>query len=427
MKKLLYISYLFPPVGGSGVQRSLKFAKYLPEFGWEPIMLVANHRFLKQPKDYSLLTEVNPKQARYKTFMPDVRWMYKLLWGLRLHKVVDWINRYCFIPDADILWLPFAKRKLNQVLREHKIDMVFITAPPYSVLFLGEYIKKKYGIDYCVDFRDLWTLGVGVADNPPSKRIMYKTSSWEKNILMQAKQVVYVNDTMVEKALQAYPFLNRTKLSSITNGYDETDFTDALVYVPRDKMHIVFTGSLYGRFQPDCIWQATTELVESGNLSADKLCFDIYGANTPSFVLGSYAGNPTITSMVNIHGYLAHPQSINRICSADALLLLSPVGKGSDAESHSKLYEYMRSERPIWAVVGLKSIGAEILQQSGTSFIADSSSLAAIKYTLLLLYDKWKAGELHVLPDTEYISSFERRALTAKLAQVLDSAVEGAK
>ncbi|MDY0151350.1 MAG: hypothetical protein RBS43_03665 [Candidatus Cloacimonas sp.] len=422
MKKLLYISYLFPPVGGSGVQRSLKFAKYLPEYGWEPIMLVANHRFLKQPKDYSLSQDIDPKLIIYRTFSLDIRWFYKLLWGLKLHKLVNLLNSNFLIPDPDIMWLPYAKYALKRIFKEHKIDLVFITAPPYSSLFLGDYVKQRFGVDYCVDFRDLWTKGVGRADNPPPQHIQAKEKEWEKQILIQAKQVLCVNEAMVSKLQQFVPEILRNKFSGITNGYDDTDFASAPAYKRQNEMHIVFTGSLYGRFQPDIIWQALSELIEEGKISAHKIRFEIYGANSPNFVLGRYAADSAIKSIVKILAYLPHHTSIEMICLADALLVLSPVGNGSNTDSHSKLFEYMRSERPILAVVDLHSIGAQILRKSGTSFIADASSCTAVKATIHEMYIKWENAELYVNPDIAYINSFERKALTAKLASVLNSA-----
>jgi len=421
MKKLLYISYLFPPVGGSGVQRSMKFAKYLPQFGWEPVMLVANHLFLKQPKDNTLCHDVCVRS--YPCFSPDIRWLYKLLWGLRLHWLVDAINRNCLLPDPEVLWLPFAKHGVKRVLREHKIDLVLITAPPYSALFLGAYIKKHYGIDYCVDYRDLWVLGVGRADNPASKRVQILEQKWEANILAGARQVICVNELMAAKLADKYPQLRRSKATGITNGYDESDFIPMPQYKRQAKMNIVFTGSLYDRFQPDIIWEAVSALISEGLLPEEDISIGIYGKNSPAFVLGRYANDPTISRVVSIHSYLAHKDSIEKICTADALLLFSPSGKHSDTDSHSKLFEYMRSYRPILAVINPNSIGADILKPCGTCIIANSASLKSIKDAIIQLHNAWKMNEQRFNPDYNYVSRYERKAITVKLAIVLDNAL----
>ncbi|MDD3236047.1 MAG: hypothetical protein PHH43_06950 [Candidatus Cloacimonetes bacterium] len=424
MKKLLYISYLFPPVGGSGVQRSLKFAKYLPDYGWEPIMLVADHRFLKQPKDHSLAEEI-PKSLRvYRSFAPDLRWIFKLLWGLRLHKVVNYLLRNFLIPDPEIIWLPFAKIALKRIFAEHKIDLVFITAPPYAPLFLGEYIKKHFHTDFCVDFRDPWTNGVGRQYNPPPLRIRNQEKAQEKRILSLAKQVVCINDTMVKVLRASYPHILQTKLHCITNGYDEEDFSACTKQEPTEKMHIVYTGAFYDLRQPGIIWQAISELISEGNLEPQKLSIDIYGNNYAGFVLGNYAQDPIISTIVTLKAYLPHSESVDRICKADLLLIYSGSGKAEEMNSPAKLFEYLRSGVPILAIVDPKSAASSILEPSLTSFFADSGSVASIKEQIHALYLKWEQRDLTVQSNVTYIKSFERKALTAKLAQVIDAAVE---
>lgn len=421
MNKLLYISFLFPPIGGSGVQRSLKFARHLPDFEWEPIVLCADHRFLKQPKDYSLTSDISCKV--YSCFSPDIRWLYKLMWGLRLHKLVNIINRNLMLPDPEVVFLPFAKLAIRKLLKTHKIDLVLITAPPYSALFLGAYIKKLFGIDYCIDYRDLWVLGVARADNPPSKKVQALEYRWEAEIIAGARQVVCVNSLMTTKLVAKYPNLLIDKVTGITNGYDEADFVDIPQYKRQTKMNVVFTGSLYDRFQPDIIWEAISNLIDSGLIMREDISVNIYGKNNPAFVLGKYAISEHISKIVNIHPYLTHRNSIMRICAADALLLFSPSGKHSDTDSHSKLFEYMRSYRPILAVINPDSIGADILKPCGTCVLADSGSLSAIQDALLQLYSAWKNDQQSLQPDYEYIATYERKALTAKLAEVLDKAM----
>lgn len=422
MKKLLYISFLYPPVGGSGVQRSLKFAKYLPAFGWEPIMLVADARFLKQPKDESLKNEIPREQVIYSAFSPDIRWLYKLLWGLKLNRVVNFINRM-MIPDADILWLPLAKLAVKRILRQHKIDMVFITAPPYSGLLLGLHIKKHYGIEFCVDFRDMWTLGVGRADNPPPSWIRHWEAKLEERVISHAKKVIVVNDSMKQKMLEHYPHLALSNVQSITNGFDEEDFPVAKHHQPKQYLNIVFTGSFYGRFQPDMVWAALVALFKEAKITPADIRIDIYGKNNSSFVLGAYAVSKDIRSCVRIHPYLSHKDSVNKMSMADALLLLSPSGVGADMDSHSKLFEYMRSGTTILAVIPPQSAGAQILAPCGTAIIADSADQEAVKQAILSIFSAWKDGSPTPQPNTSYIAQFERQALTRKLAQCFEEAL----
>ncbi len=420
MKKLLYISYLFPPVGGSGVQRSLKFVKYLPEYGWESIVLTANHRFLNQPKDFSLSLELPNNQVIYNSFAPDLRWLFKLLWGLRLHKIVSFLQRCILIPDPEIIWLPFAKLTLKRIFDEHKIDFVLITSPPYAPLFLGEYVKKRYGVDYCIDFRDPWTSGVGRLYNTPPAWIGKIEKKWEKRIISQAKSIVCVNEAMVEELHKDYPEIPDTKLHSVNNGYDEEDFRDNVSSETNgNKLRLVYTGAFYDLRQPDIVWQAISELVTDGRIDKNKISIEVFGKNNPLFVLGSFQNNSLIKAIVQTKQYVSHSKSVHEILKADLLLLFSGSGSSERMNSPAKLYEYMRSAKPIFAIIDPLGIAAKILAPAETCVIADSSSVEAIKTAFSLLYEKWENGNLAYSPNWDYIKSFERHKLTAKLANLL--------
>jgi glycosyltransferase involved in cell wall biosynthesis len=424
MKKLLYISYLFPPVGGSGVQRSLKFAKYLPENGWEPIMLVADHRFLKQPKDYSLFRELPSDLLIYRSFAPDLRWVFKVLWGLHLNSVVNWLNRHCLIPDAEILWLPFAKRTLHKIFYKHSIDLVYITAPPYSPLFLGKYIKKKYGVNYCVDLRDPWTIGVGRQYNPLPSWLQKIEKQWEQSILDKASKVICVNQLICDRFAEAYPVIPADKFVAINNGYDESDFQACLQHQHQDRLNIIYTGTLYDLRQPEIIWKALVHLIDEKIIPPAKISFQIYGHNTRSFVLGKYANHPILSNIVKLYPNQAHKQAIRTICKADVLLLFSGSGKSEAMNSPAKLYEYMRSGRPILAVIDPSGAAANILSLTNTCYPADSSSQASIEEQIKAIYHKWETGGLNVQPDHDYVNLFERSALTGKLSRVLDDVIQ---
>jgi glycosyltransferase involved in cell wall biosynthesis len=410
-------------VGGSGVQRSMKFAKYLPEYGWEPIMLVADHRFLKQPKDHTLSKETRSDLVIYRSFSPDLRWIFKVLWGLRLNSVVNWLNRHCLIPDAELIWLPFAKITLHKIFADHNIDLVIITSPPYSPLFLGKYIKKNFGIDYIVDFRDPWTIGVGRQYNPLPHRLRNIEKQWEESILDNSVKVICVNQLISERLSEAYPTVRTEKFVTINNGYDESDFKSCLPHHGNSKLNIVYTGSFYDLRQPEIIWDAMKGLIDQQLLTPDKVCFKIFGHNSRSFVLGKYATHPLFTNLVEFHPYQTHKQAILAICEADVVLLFSGYGTGEAMNSPAKLYEYMRSGRPILAVIDPMGEAASLLKPTGTCFLADSSRQDSIVEQIHAIYRKWETGQLLVKPNLEYINQFDRKVLTGELSCVLDAAI----
>lgn len=420
MQKVLYIVYYYPPIGGSGVQRGLKFSKYLPEFGWESIILTPYPRLVKHPKDKSLLRDVLPDQEIYRTVTLDASWLFKIFWGLRLPQIVTWLSYHVFIPDAHILWLPFARLKIRKIMREHKIDLVFISGPPFSSLLLGKYIRARYSIPHIVSFRDDWSQGQSRWDNPPPESFRRKESQMEHGVLRDANHIVVVNNAYKRDFLNLYPDLQADQISVITNGYDESDFQ--LKIGPRktelDKLQIVHAGVLFGRRHPAKTWQALINLTRSGAIDPEKISFHLYGHNFASFVFKGFETDPTISKLVHLHPYLPHGEMTPIILQADALWLFSGPGAKSDAELPGKLFEYLRSGKPILAVIHPAGVCARELEKSGLGFIANNEDVHSIEEQLLRLYRKWESGNLLMNPDWEHIRSFERRALTQRLASV---------
>jgi len=425
LKKVLYIVYYYPPIGGSGVQRGVKFSKYLPENGWESIILTPHPSLVKHPKDYSLVSDVPTGQKIYRSFVLDAGWLYKIFWGLRLPKVVIWLMFHIFIPDSEILWLPFAKRKIKAIVREHKIDLVFISGPPFSPMLLGKWIKDKFKIPYVVSFRDDWSNGQSRLDNPPPKAFCVKERKLEHNALKLADHIVVVNRAYKRDFMALYPDIADYKYTVITNGFDEDDFSNPIN--PRgfetDKLQIVHPGVLFGRRHPGLIWQALVNLVNQGKIDPEKVKIHIYGRNFASFVFQGWEDNAIIQKIVHLHSYLPHQETIKILMQADLLLLFSGPGVKSDAELPGKLFEYLRSGKPILGVINPQGVCAEILDKARSGWIANAEDVDAIEKQLLEKYQLWREDRLQINPDWEYIKSFERRRLSKALASVFDSIV----
>jgi len=421
MKNVLLIFYHFPPTGGSGVQRGLKFAKYLPEFGFRPVILCADYRFLKQPRDFTLLSELPRNTKIYRTFTLDINWFYKLLWGLKLNKVVTFLQRNVLIPDGEILWLPFALPKLKKIMAANKINQVFVSVPPFSLIFLARYLKKHYQVKVCMDFRDPWSFGIGRKYLHPPKWITTLENKWEKEIITQSDSIISVCSSMVEDFKRLYPFVAKNKFVYITNGYDEKDFPVSFPPIKNAKFTIIYTGSFYDNRQPDILWKALKELIAQGKIKPDKITVEIYGKNTRSFVLGNYVNDAAINKIVHFFSYVDHSNSIKLLGKADTLLLFSNSGEAQRAIVTAKVFEYMRSGKPILAIIDPSGAAAEILKPGKTGFIADSSSLNSVKETILNIYHLWEEDKLQTEPNWNYIQQFERKTLTAKLAEVFSS------
>jgi glycosyltransferase involved in cell wall biosynthesis len=426
MKKVLFIAYYFPPMGGSGVQRSIKYAKHLVEFGFQPIVITVNSKFTRWAKDTTLLKEIPEQATIYRSFTIDLNWFYKIMWGFRLPKLVEWLQINVFIPDSESTWLPFAKKKIDNILKHHAIDLVYITGPPFSSMLLGPYIQKRHNLPYVLDFRDEWTNNPYINDGKLNKSSIVKNKELEKQCLENCSAIVYTHPKFMKESFESsYPFLQKKIHRIITNGFDEDDFSMLNVADKEKskKLRIVYTGAFYGRRKPEILWDVLVSLSKTGVIDKDWIEIKIVGKNTRSFVMGEYAGSKPLEEMVNFTEQKNYGEAISELFSADLLLLYIAPGYNCQAEMPGKVFEYMRSYKPILAVVPPEGAAADILRQSRTAFICDSSDVDDVKSIVTEVYKLWETNKLYVQPDKDYISRYNRRFLTRELASLFNEVI----
>jgi len=428
MKNVLFIAYYFPPMGGSGVQRSIKFAKYLNNFDFRPVVLTVNPVYARWVKDKTSLEDISRDTIIYRTPTIDLNWVFKFLWGLRLNKAVGWLLRNVLIPDAEITWLPFAKFKLKQIIKEHKIDIAYISGGPFSSMLLGPYLKKKHKIKYVVDFRDEWTNNLYRLDLKYPEHSITKEAGLESNVLNSCSGIVYAVPQYMKKNFESkYPFMRGKLFKEITNGYDDEDYTKKKRRINKKDniLNIVYTGTFYDRTKPLILWEALHDLSMDNLIDADNIHIDIVGKNTISFVMGHYLSNKTIMNMVNFVPHVGHNEVIHFLEQADLLLIYIAPGPNSNSLLTGKIFDYMRSCKPIFAIIPPKGAAAELVRKSKTGFVCDTSDIEDVKKGVLEVYNLWQNKQLITTPDKEYISQFERKKLTSDLADLFNQIISG--
>jgi glycosyltransferase involved in cell wall biosynthesis len=426
-RRLLFIAYYFPPLGGIASMRSANNVKYLSQMGFDVQVLTVNTRFIRHPKDKALLNDIPKSVKVFRSFCPDAGWLFKLLWGLKLGSVVKFLQQRVLIPDAEVLWRPFAKRKLNYILKNViTFDAAVISSGPPSSLSLGLYLKSRYKIPFICDFRDEWT------NNPERINVNFPAATqarelvMESRILSAAAGVAYLTDIMKDNFIGHYHFLANKPSAIIPNGFDEDDFAGLQASNHRDAFHLVYCGSFYDRRQPDPLWKAIVGLFDGGQLQPDKIVVDIIGRNTPAFVLGKYANDERIKRIVKFHGFMSHSASLLEMMKADSLLLYIPSGKNAESVLTGKIFDYIRSGKPVLAVVPPTGLAASIVREARTGYIADYSDIPGIASRLMELYRLWKNRALNqTQPDWDYINSFSRRELANRLAGLINEALAG--
>jgi glycosyltransferase involved in cell wall biosynthesis len=423
MKKVLFIAYYFPPMGGSGVQRSLKFVKYLHKFGVEPTVLTVNPFYARWPKDLSLVGEIPSGTKVYRTPTIDMNWFFKILWGLKLNYLVTWLQLNVFVPDPEITWLPFAIARLKKILKHDKFDLAYITGGPYSSMLLGPYLKDVFNTDYIVDFRDEWTNSHIRLDFIKSAKAIKRDNLMEEEVLRKCSGLIYTHPIgMQDNFENKYPFLKSKPFRIITNGYDESDFLtqDSVFKIENNSFEIVYSGSFYDRRKPDILFRAIKTLVERNQINPDHFRIKIIGKNTPSFVLGDFNNCTIINNIVRFHKYSSHKQVIDAVNMASLLLLFLAPGPNSEPEIPGKLFEYLRSYIPIMAIVPPNGAAAEIVRKSKTGYVLNSDSEEEVCNGLRDIYHTWMEGKLKNNPDIDFIDQFNRERLTEKLVSLFD-------
>ena len=421
--RVLIVSYYFPPAGGSGVHRVLKFCKYLPELGWDVDVLAPD-----DPKwvahDPGLEQEVPPgvvvHRARY--VGPD----HARSSSDRIASAQGWdavtaraavAGRKLLLPDAAAPWVPFAARAGIRAVRERGIDAVLTSSPPTSVHIVGNLISRRTGVPWVADFRDSWLAN-------PHRRYERRSVRTKRALLGQiarrtmapAAAVTAVTDVIREEAdgYTSRPVPSQT----ISNGCDFDDFA-AYQHRGSAKLQLLHAGYFFGARSPRPLLQAVRTLLHRRPALRDVLEVRFVGGFRSSD--REWAEGLQLGPVIAVEGTLPHDATLRAMKEADALVLLIPSAGGIGRTVLSgKVFEYLAAERPILGLVPTDGAAAELLRSAGHEWIADPDDVDAITVTLERLVDAWIANRLpDVVVPAELRASLDRRARAEEMASVL--------
>lgn len=448
-KKVLIIAYHFPPSGGGGVQRTLKFVKYLEDFGWKPVVLTASNP--DDPiVDKSLADEIPNEIKVYRTFSFEItRYEKNLsLWvkslnkkdgsnefhasnshhnknGLDLKNVLKkiylFLTFWLRIPDSKVGWLPSAFLKSLSIIYSERIDLIFVTSPPHSSQLLGLLLKKLTRKPLVADFRDEWIEKDFMLKYQGLSRDRIKFEKYlSSKVLRNVTTVIANTEVRKQMSLEAYPFISLIQV--IPNGYDAEDMYRAKANCrghADTKFHICHTGYLYPRTAFP-FFEAFRELLQEKPEFSNKIQFDLVGYLEKEYQV--FVLDNKLTANVKIWGHLRHIDSVTFLLKSQLLLYLmgDEFGKGTIA---GKLYEYLASGRPILGVVPTTGASASLIEKTKSGWVIDSKDKLGIKCKLIDLFETYSRQGLRTDNDWSVIEDFERRTLTRKLASVFDQCV----
>lgn len=420
MKNLLVLSYYFPPLGMSGVQRTLKFVKYLPENGWHPIVVTPNHRG-NYGHDPALLAEV-PGADVFRTFSLDPLFLSPPRLGPQsVNKQRGLINlvNAAFLPDNKIGWIPFAVAAGLRIARLMKIDAVYSTAPPYSSHVAAMLIARALRRPLITDYRDAWS-----QDNPLARRparIQQRIDRWlEHCVTNHSRMVMAINQEIIDGLRAADP--GGSKFHCIPHGFDPADFAGLPRPDPRQHFTIAYSGTFTGDRNPEALAAAVRLLAQERPALAADIRIVIAGAHRSQ--------DPGIIERMGLadtftfRSFLPHHECLAITAKADALWLVIGATEGPTVSS-SKLYEYLGAGKPIIASIPANCAAARIIQRTNAGVIVAPGDHRLLAGEIARLYDAKAAGRSVYQPVNVEISTYDRRMIARQFARLLDT-VSGA-
>lgn len=421
-KRVLIITYYWPPSGGAGVQRWLKFAKYLPQFDIEPIILTVDPKFASYLQiDESLEKDISLDLKVFKTKSFEPLNILSGLFGKKnvpyggftnvdknsfFQTILRFIRGNFFIPDARVGWNKHAYKKAKVIIKEYQIDTVITTSPPHSTQLIGLKLKKILNIKWIADFRDPWTdiyyykdlLHTGLAKRLDKKK--------ELKVLKGADQVLVVGKSLKEKFHhKALP----DKITIISNGFDEEDFNGMIPQKP-DVFTITYTGTLSDQYNIAPFIEACKELKSKNNN------FNIRFVGNVSDSKMLECKNAGLSENIEVVTYVPHQKSIEYLYKSSALLLVIPDFNGNKEIITGKLFEYIATKIPIIGIGPKDGDAAEIISlcNSGAFFDYEDS---LTPYLESLFFD-WKTSKM-LKPNQEEINKLTRKVLTNEIVKLI--------
>ena len=424
MKTVLIITYYWPPSGGAGVQRWLKFAKYLPELGWQPIILTVDPEYASYPqRDESLLKEVGPDCLVFITKSFELYNLYKLVSGKKevpyggfaneskegvFQKLSKFLRGNFLLPDPRKGWNKYALKKAVELIKEYKIDTVVTTSPPHSTQLIGLKLKQKLNIRWIADLRDPWTDIYYYNQFNHTALARQIDKNYERKVVENADVLITVSEDVKRIFSEKSELPIAAKTVVIPNGFDEDDFR--ITNIPTENKKIItYTGTISEAYDVDCLLEALCLLSED---SKSQLLLRFVG-KVPYSVEAKFRSTGLGIEMV---GYVDHSKSIEYLFRSDLLLLVIPKVKNNRGILTGKFFEYLASQKPILAIGPADGDLAKIIleTQCGKLFKYEDSKgmLQFIQEKLVLPKTTMK---------TETASQYSRKELTRKLTELFEA------
>jgi glycosyltransferase involved in cell wall biosynthesis len=423
MKKVLIITYYWPPSGGAGVQRWLKFAKYLPEFGWQPVILTVDSQYASYPQlDESLAAEIHPECLVYTTKSFEFYNLYKFISRKKevpyggfaneskeglFQKISKFVRGNFLLPDPRKGWNKYAYRKALELIDQYRIDTVVTTSPPHSTQLIGLKLKQKLNIRWIADLRDPWT-DIYYYNQFNHTTLARKIDrAYERAVVENADQLITVSQDVKRLFVEKSAFPISVKTVVIPNGFDEDDFRINNIPTETKKL-ITYTGTISEAYDVESLLNALKKLDDGWK---SRLLVRFVG-KVPQAVEMKFRETGIEVELV---GYVDHPKSIEYLFRADLLLLVIPKVKNNRGIITGKFFEYLASQKPILAIGPTSGDLDQLIQETQCGKLFDYSDNEGIFQFIAEHLESKFSGVT-----TNNSARYSRRQLTGKIAELLN-------
>ena len=431
---LLIITYLFPPRGGVGVQRIVKFIKYLPEYGFRPIVLTVRKPPGATAEDPEMEKEIPADVKVFRTFSFEPYHIYRSLGGRKrqddpsfrselvanggkrglLSRLYFEYQRRYLIPDPKIGWLKYAVREAEKIFSEYSPRIMLSTSPEATAHLIALKLNEKYKIPFAADFRDPWTQGHYSLERPAKAR--KKELEMEERVLEKSSAITCVMKSYIDGFTKEHPAIPQARFHIIPNGFDEADYSGIKA---REFGHftIAHTGSIYHQRSPIPMFKAINQLLNERPQAKDDFRLFLLGQVDTEYFKSAVAMG--ISDIIIHEGFGTHSESLSVQLGADVLLILS------EGVMTAKVYEYLRAGKPI---IGFAPSGelASRISEWGVGKVFSPLEYKEASGYLVQMYDSWKKGTLGGFADYKKINmaQYERRHQAAKLAEIMHALIK---
>ncbi len=426
MKKVLIIAYYWPPAGGPGVQRWLKFVKYLPDFDIEPIVYVPenatypiidqdlenevnkNVTVLKQPiKEPYKLASIFSKKSTTTISSGIIKAEKKQLF---VEKMLLYVRGNFFIPDARVGWVNPSVDYLSSYIKTNAVDVVITTGPPHSMHLIGLELQKRFAVKWIADFRDPWTSIGYHKELRLTDKSAQKHKDLERLVLTKADTILTTSFT----TKQEFAEITQKPIHVITNGYDIEPIEKPALDTKFTISHI---GSLLSKRNPHILWQALNEILQENEQFRSDFQLRLIGKVSSEII--DTIKEFQLDAYLNVLGYVSHTEALKYQRSSQVLLLIEIDSFETIGIIPGKLFEYMAAERPILAIGPKQSDVEKIIKDTNAGKYFNYDNLQEVKQYLLDCYEKYQQSNLKVYGIG--LQYFSRKKLTEKLAGVIKS------